>query len=65
MLLVSTLTSPTRLSMRAAKDYLPYPFSVLLLFNTRELRSFAGAHLWIAKWWTQGDVPGGSGASYV
>ncbi|KAI0275863.1 glycoside hydrolase superfamily [Russula aff. rugulosa BPL654] len=22
-------------------------------------------HLWIAKWWTQGDVPGNSGASHV
>ncbi|KAH9994631.1 glycoside hydrolase family 18 and carbohydrate-binding module family 5 protein [Russula vinacea] len=29
------------------------------------LRSFADAHLWIAKWWTQGDVPGGSAEAWA
>ena len=33
--------------------------------NTHELRSSADDHLWIARWWTQGDVPSGSGASYM
>jgi len=23
------------------------------------------AHLWIAKWWTQGDVPGGSAEAWA
>ena len=54
----------TRLSTRADK-WPPTVFVPVLRFNAHGARSFAEAHLWIAKWWTQGDVPGGSGASHV